>query len=559
MKLKRVLIFAWMLVASSALIVGIDFYKAQAGFDRNNLMNDTVFENTSTMSAGDIDAFLNRYPNSCISTSRGFSSPSLTGYSPSTGFTYGGDVSAGNVIKTAADVYGLNPQVILTTLQKEQSLVTGNDGCTVRRYSAAMGNGCPDNIQEFSYSGFTLYSINGNPVTRVDSTCVNRESAVGFSRQIITATWKLKFWQERSRGHVNWAVVKPGWDNSDDPPTCYSHNMTEGWRQRCKDGPTNYYDGLYTIDNQTTHMDTGATAALYTYTPHFHGNQNFVSIFEDAFKFGSVHDGKLNIVHPDGTLVRPANSPKVYLLVNGKAQSTTSMGVFSSWGFDFGKVKIATRDDLNLLAATDADTSHTSNPAPLIYREGTIVKGSGPTIYVVQNVSGTNHKRSLDNLDNFFRLGYANEDIMTIGDAEIDQMPTDSPYGSSETTHPNGALIRGANDPTVYILINQERHSMTSLPVFISHGLNFARVKTATTADNALTVSWPVNWYGEGALVKGSGPTVYIIDASSGCPCNTNKRSFGTYWNFVGLDYRFQDVMTVPDSSLPVDGTQINS
>src|SRR4051812_22649868 len=99
--------------------------QAQAAFNANNIMDDNVFDNTSTMNAAQIDAFLNGFPASCISTNNGFSAPDPTGYSPGTGFTYGGNVSAGTVIYHAAKAYDLNPQVLLATLQKEQSLVTG--------------------------------------------------------------------------------------------------------------------------------------------------------------------------------------------------------------------------------------------------------------------------------------------------------------------------------------------------------------------------------------------------------------------------------------------------
>ena len=522
---------------------------AQASFDASYIMSDSVFENAGTMDATDINNFLNHYPNSCLSTNHGFSAPSLTGYSPSSGFTYGPDVSAGEIIHRAADVYALNPQVILATLEKEEGLVRGNLGCSTLRYVAAMGNGCPDSNLDYDYSGFTMYVLNGNPVNSVSGTCVNNAKAVGFSRQIITATWRLKFWQERSRGNVNWSVMKPGWDNSDDPSTCYSYRMTEGWRKRCLNGTTDFYDGLYSIDNQTVKMGSGATAALYDYTPHFHGNQVLVSVFEDSFGFGSVHSGLLSIAHPDGTLVRPANSPEVYLLKNGQAQYTSSLGVFKSWGFDFNRLKIATQGDLNLMAATDADNDHSDTPPPLRFREGTLIKGSSPTVYVIENVSGNTTKRSLDSLDNFLRLGYSFNDVITVPDSEL-PVTTGDPITMSDTTHPEGTMIRTAGDPTVYYIISGERHSMTSPAIFASHGFTFDKVKPATNSDNSLPITWPVTWYGEGVLLRGSGPTVYLVD-NNASGIASKKRSFGTYYNFVGLDYHFPEVMWVNDSELP--------
>src|SRR5579883_3127206 len=95
----------------------------------NNVIDDAVFDNANSMDANQIDTFLNSFPSSCISPNNGFTSPDPTGYNPSQGFLFGGNVSAGKVIYDASQAYGINPQVILATLQKEQSLVTGSAGC----------------------------------------------------------------------------------------------------------------------------------------------------------------------------------------------------------------------------------------------------------------------------------------------------------------------------------------------------------------------------------------------------------------------------------------------
>lgn len=282
--------------------------QAQATFNPNNLIDDAVFTNYSTMSAAQIDSWLNSsFPSSCISTNHGFSAPDPTGYSPSTGFSYGGAVSAGRVIYDSAQAYGINPQVLLVTLQKEQSLVSGDAGCSTLRYAAATGYGCPDGGTTHSYSNLNppLYYINGSAVTSVSGTCVNSATKAGFSQQVIRAAWLLMFGQQRSRGNTDWAVIKGGWDNSDDPQTCYGGPMTQGYRKRCSwDANAVFYDGYITIDGSSTHMDTGATAALYWYTPHFSGNQHFDSLFTSWFgSTSSIASGvtMTNISQPDTT------------------------------------------------------------------------------------------------------------------------------------------------------------------------------------------------------------------------------------------------------------------
>lgn len=158
-------------------------------------------------------------------------------------------------------------------------------------YAAAMGYGCPDGGSVYSWSGVSLYRRNGVEHTNTGSTCVNSAVKAGFSQQVIRAAWLLKFGQQRSTGNINWAVISGNWDNSDDPQTCYGGPVTQGYRQVCPSGPTSFYDGYRTVDSTAVHMDTGGTAALYWYTPHFHGNQNFISLFEGWF--GSTVSVKL--------------------------------------------------------------------------------------------------------------------------------------------------------------------------------------------------------------------------------------------------------------------------
>jgi len=264
-----------------ATIVGFFPQKAAAAFNRNLLMDDVVFSDSSTMSANQIDAYLNSL-GSCLSPNSGFAAIDPIGYSPSGGYQYGGNVTAGTVIAHAAQAYEINPQVLLTTLQKEQSLLTSTS-CSTNTIAKAVGYACPDSGGSYSYSGINLYSRYGTTYTSVSGVCVNSAAKAGFTQQLIRAAWLLKFSQQRSLGNINWAIIKGNWDNSDDLQTCYSGAMTQGTFKRCPSDSATYFDGYTVIDGTSVHMDTGATASLYRYTPHFSGNQNFVSIFETRF------------------------------------------------------------------------------------------------------------------------------------------------------------------------------------------------------------------------------------------------------------------------------------
>lgn len=284
-KLSLITLMALVTVAASSNLA------SAAGFaQQNNIISAPVFDNVNSMSAAQIDNFLNGFSGSCISPNSGFKAIDPTGYNPNNGFLYGGFVTAGQVIYSASQAYGINPQVLLTTLEKEQSLVTGqnnfNGYCNngdQHKYAAAVGYGCPDSPTKFSYTGLNLYQRNGVTVTAVSPTCVNSSLKAGFSQQVVRGAWLLKFGEQRSQGNTGWAVVKGSWNNSDDPQSCYGGPMTQGTWVRCPSGSAAYYDGYTTIDGVAVHMDAGPTAALYWYTPHFGGNINFYGIFTNWF------------------------------------------------------------------------------------------------------------------------------------------------------------------------------------------------------------------------------------------------------------------------------------
>ncbi|HET8669081.1 MAG TPA: hypothetical protein VFM05_00195, partial [Candidatus Saccharimonadales bacterium] len=208
--IKKLFVLGFAVIAAVSFTI-IQPQRASAAFNANRIIDDGIFNNVNSMSAAQIDAFLNAR-GSCLSPNSGFSAVDPVGYSPQTGYQYGGNVSAGTVIAHAAQAYELNPQVLLTTLQKEQSLLTSTS-CSTNTIAKAMGYACPDSGGSYSYSGVNLYTRNGTTYTSVSGICVNSAAKVGFSQQVIRAAWLLKFAQQRSVGNIDWAIIKGSWDN----------------------------------------------------------------------------------------------------------------------------------------------------------------------------------------------------------------------------------------------------------------------------------------------------------------------------------------------------------
>jgi len=234
-------IFKKIFLIGFLLLVATVFAPKSLAYTNSRLIDDVIFDNTGSMSAADIQNFLNSFPNSCL---KNYQAPY-----PIDWWNYGGNVSAATVIRRAADMWGINPQVIITTLEKEESLVSGGAGCDGWRYNSAMGYDCPDG-----------------------GACPRNPSNAGFSAQVSHGSWQLKFNKERSYGNTAW--------DGDDAIYYYGY-MTQGVRKRCGTCAAIYYDGYANIDGQTIYLENGATASLSSYTPHL--NQSFPVIFTNWF------------------------------------------------------------------------------------------------------------------------------------------------------------------------------------------------------------------------------------------------------------------------------------
>lgn len=199
----------------------------------NRIIDDQVFLNSGAMSAGQIQTFLNSKVASC---GNGFC---LRNYSQ-------GGKSAAQIIADVSGSVGVNPQVLLATLQKEQSLVT-NPAPSQHALGFAMGYGCPE-------------GPGCNPAYN------------GFTNQVTLGARLLRAGTARNCGDNG---LLPGWW------------VNPKWRA----GQT------VTVDGRATLMETCATGSLYNYTPHrpdsayrgatngvlYFGNYNFIKNFTAWF------------------------------------------------------------------------------------------------------------------------------------------------------------------------------------------------------------------------------------------------------------------------------------
>ncbi|WP_235556682.1 hypothetical protein [Microbacterium sp. GCS4] len=230
-----------------------------AGFDPGNIISDAVFTNRNTMSEAQIQSFFNGKVSRCQGGSdqwgpiiclKDFTITSVNRPADRycQGYTGAPNESAARIIYRVAQSCGINPQVLIVMLQKEQGLVT-HTWPSMNRYNAALGQGCPDG---------------GVPCD---------PTYVGFFHQIYGAARQMQIYME-GRYFTYYA---PG----------NTWNILYNPNRACGSSPV--------------YVANKATSALYYYTPYqpnaaamragygegdgcsAYGNRNFYNYFTDWF------------------------------------------------------------------------------------------------------------------------------------------------------------------------------------------------------------------------------------------------------------------------------------
>ncbi|HEX6258666.1 MAG TPA: hypothetical protein VFZ48_04255 [Candidatus Saccharimonadales bacterium] len=266
------------------------------GFKPGRIIDDSIFSNVNTMSAGQIQGFLNSKVPTCDTQG---TQPSEFG--GGTRAQYGrangnpppficlkdyreNNKPAAQIIREVAVQYQINPQVLIVLLQKEQGLVT-DTWPWKSQYRSATGYGCPDTA----------------PCDR---------DYYGFTNQV---RWAAKMFR---------AIL------NDDPEWYTRYNVGANRIQ---------YNPNSSCGSSMVNVENRATAALYNYTPYqpnaaalqagygqgnscsAYGNRNFYLYFTDWFgATTTLFTPFFTITGRDGIFITGANNS--YYQVRSTAQ-----------------------------------------------------------------------------------------------------------------------------------------------------------------------------------------------------------------------------------------------
>lgn len=139
-----------------------------SGFDPENIISDAVLDDSSAMNDEQIAAFINEKGEGCrAGRVNDQDVPCLKDFKAVTetfpadeycqwGYRGGEEETAAQIIGQSSRSCGVNPKVLLVTLQKEQGLVYASGGMFQWfSYPSAMGYACPDNSTcDPDYAGF---------------------------------------------------------------------------------------------------------------------------------------------------------------------------------------------------------------------------------------------------------------------------------------------------------------------------------------------------------------------------------------------------------------------
>ncbi|MCP2030508.1 uncharacterized protein with LGFP repeats [Okibacterium sp. HSC-33S16] len=269
-------------------------------FNAGNIIDDAVFYNAQSMTESEIQNFLDDKGSACEATdclrAATFATTPRPADAMCSRYNGGSRESAARIISSVATACGINPQVLLVLMEKEQGLVTTTRP-TERKYTIAMGYGCPDTAPcDSEYFGFF------NQVYKSASQFIRYTNPEGTSKAFTQ-------YAPGKRVAIRWSPTA----------SCGSSEV---------------------------HIENMATASLYTYTPYqpnaaalaagtgtgdacsAYGNRNFFNLFTTWF--GSVRAGSTPVAQR-GPL-RFSTAPELSQAADGLGVATSEVLTYTDGG-----------------------------------------------------------------------------------------------------------------------------------------------------------------------------------------------------------------------------------
>jgi hypothetical protein len=175
----------------------------------------------------------------------------------------------------------------------------------------------------------------------------------------------------------------------------------------------------------------------------------------------------------NGTLVKSDSRDRVYLMENNKRRAILSEQLFNLRKYNWNSI----------ISLSDRNLAVYSLANPLPYPEGTLIKGEGTEVYLVENEK----RRHITSPILFKKKGFIWDNIIEISGEELLAHPVGENLLFSDDT-----LIKGAA-PEVYLIKSQKRHWIKTAEVFSDSGFRWQ--------DIIELPGWEINQYALGMVI----------------------------------------------------------
>ncbi len=436
---------------------------AEPGFSRHYIISDDEFVDYNSLSAEKIQTFLDGKDGI------------LRTYVDPDGRT------AAKIIYDAAQASRISPKVLLTTIQKESSMIT--------RTSFPSG-------QQYYLDWVMFYGWCDSCTTG---------SNKGFANQIAAAAAAFRRYidliNERGFSISGWG---PGITKS---LTCLNSDFNNG-RELCTPGTS--------IDITPAN---GATSALYTYTPHPGGNYAF-------WYHWNTYGFNLRRFYPDGTLLRAQGGSSIYIVESGLLRRFANSGAFLS------------RHSFNRVITVPADHLLVYDLGREIkYANYSLLKTPSGGIYLLADEV----KRPIAGMKVFRQAGWSKEEVVKASWEDVDAYPDGDPITLADI-YPSGQILRNKKTGSMWYVKDGVRYGIFNKEILKSQFGN-RRPMPADPADIEKYPKGPMIGFKDGELVtsKKNGGTAYVISHGQRLPI-ASAAAFNAYrfgWsNLLRVDDR---------------------
>ncbi len=379
---------------------------------------------------------------------------------------------ASEIIWQSAQSYGINPQVLLTLIQKEQSLVTDPS---------------PNENQYRWATGFALCD---------SCSTLDPQVAIfgGFNNQVDRAAWWLRSYLDATKTAASSWLKQPG--------------------------------QTYQIDSYLVAPFNLATAALYSYTPHYYGNYNFWRIWNNWFA----------LAYPDGSLLRPKGGGDIWLIENGKRRLFQSI------------IALRSRFDTKKIIEVDpSELERYEIDQPIKFAQYSLVRSPKGTVYLLVN----DERRGITSREVFRTIGFNWQEVQAISFSELNNYREGQPI-TLKNAYPLGALLQNRKTGGIYYVENGQKHPIYSKEILLANFKNRNIVRVSPDELDKYSTQEPVK-FNDGELVMGSSNIVYVISRGE-------RHAIASKEIFDKLGYKWENVIKTTDQALEIQplGSPIN-